>query len=139
MKHLSVNHFKVMGFTLLELLLVLLLIGLLAGMTLPRLSNLYDTFRAASEREDILIQLGGLGYKAYQQGKVFTLTTFPATAEEKPVELPLNLPTGWRVVAESPIIFRENGACNGGKLTLFYQENLSYKLELRPPFCQAHL
>ncbi|ALG67931.2 prepilin-type N-terminal cleavage/methylation domain-containing protein [Beggiatoa leptomitoformis] len=127
------------GFTLLELLVVLLLIGLLAGMTLPRLTNLYNTFQSASEREDILIQLNGLSYKAYQQGRIFVLTTFPASSPEKPIDIPLVLPQGWRVTAEKPILFRENGACNGGIVSLSYQENLSYRAELTPPFCRAHL
>lgn len=155
------------GYTLLELLIVLLIFSLLAGLTLPRLTSMYGGMQRAYERDEILAQLAGLNYVAFQQGREIELTTFPPTQikpntennELREVdEIPqkeknyqtspigksdnyLNLPTGWQVKTKSPIIFFTNGACSGGEIILTYQaeQPLAMKVKMNPPFCQPEL
>ncbi|MEM7017408.1 MAG: prepilin-type N-terminal cleavage/methylation domain-containing protein [Pseudomonadota bacterium] len=140
---------KISGYTLFELLIVLLIIGLLVGMLTPRLASLYDSVQAAYSRDEILNRLSALSHSAFQRGKGFSLEQFPDEPEEstgnarqieplpKP-DIPLELPEGWKITAHKPIQFLANGACNGGKATLKYYEQI-YKVEFIPPFCQLKL
>jgi general secretion pathway protein G len=149
MRYSTTNSF---GFTLLELLAVLLILSLLAGMVAPRLSKMYESVQIAFERDEVLAQLNGLNYLAFQQSQDFVLTRFPVekgandnleSAEklEKEAitnELPLELPEGWQIRADTPIFFRANGACSGGMVYLQFQER-SFRVQLKPPFCDQKL
>jgi prepilin-type N-terminal cleavage/methylation domain-containing protein len=118
------------GFTLIELMIVLFIVALLAGMVTPRLVTFYDSIQAAYERDEVFTRLNELTYQAFQQARDFTLTTYPS-----PEKIPLELPQGWQLVAEQPIKFRGNGACSGGNITLQYHEQ-QFHLTFDPPFCQ---
>ncbi len=128
--------------------MVLLIFSLLAGLVVPRLTRMYDSFQIALQRDDILSQLSSLNYAAFQQSINFTLTNYPPnqdeesnhskTKSETTPTLPLELPDGWQIRAEKPITFRANGACSGGIIDLEYQEQ-TFRIQLDPPFCQAKL
>ncbi len=137
------------GYTLLELLVVMLIFSLLAGVTIPRLTTMYDSVQTAFERDEVFARLGELGYLSFRQSRDFTLTDYPPiyendpyTLEEiKPVpKLPTNwkLPKDWQIRVDAPILFRANGACNGGILQLQYQQQ-KIKIQLKPPFCQPEI
>ncbi|MDM8566176.1 prepilin-type N-terminal cleavage/methylation domain-containing protein [Candidatus Halobeggiatoa sp. HSG11] len=142
------NH----GYSLLELLVVLLVFSLLAGITVPRLVTMYDSVQVAFERDEVLSHLGELGYLAFRQSHDFTLTDYPPpvvsdeklektaeTQKKEPVKPSiLALPEGWKIRVETPILFRANGVCNGGTLQLQYQQQ-KFKIQLKSPFCQPEL
>lgn len=121
------------GFTLLELLIVLLVLGLVSGLVLPRLSNIYDGMVTMYERDDILVQLNSLHFKVFQYGQVFDLISYPLPKDAPKL---LELPPNWTLTTETPIRFRSNGSCSGGHLTLLHGEE-SFSIKLEPPFCRA--
>jgi general secretion pathway protein G len=121
------------GFTLLELLIVLLVLGLVSGLILPRLSNIYDGMVTIYEKEDILVQLNSLHFKVFQYGQVFDLISYPLPKDAPKL---LELPPNWILKTETPIRFRSNGSCSGGHLTLLHGEEI-FKVKLEPPFCRA--
>lgn len=121
------------GYTLLELLVVLLLLSLVAGLIMPRLSTLYEGAVRAFQQEDLLQQVAGLGYQAYQQGKAYRLGQLD---DEKIVLEPLlTMPEGWTISAEPPIDYYPNGVCTGGVISL-QQAFFSQQWRLAPPLCQ---
>ncbi len=145
--------FSQQGFTLLELLVVLVVLSLLTGLAAPRLMAMYDSFHATLERDEVLVQLGKLNYLAFQQGHDFELTTYPAIQKintesektefeiinkEKTINNFLELPKGWRVHTKMPILFRANGVCSGGLIYLNHQVQ-EFRVQLDPPFCQPKL
>lgn len=123
------------GFTLLELLIVLLVLGLVSGLVLPRLSNIYDGMVTMYERDDILVQLNSLHFKVFQYGQVFDLISYPLPPNSPKL---LEFPQSWTLKTEAPIRFRSNGSCSGGHLTLSHGED-NFVLKLEPPFCRATL
>ncbi|MDM8568999.1 prepilin-type N-terminal cleavage/methylation domain-containing protein [Thiotrichales bacterium HSG1] len=135
------------GYSLLELLVVLLIFSLLAGLTIPRLATMYDSVQVAFERDEVLNSLGELGYLAYRQSHDFVLTNYPPLSVPKDeskedinndyIQL-LELPEGWKVLVKTPILFRANGICNGGTLQLQYQQQI-FQVQLNPPFCKPEL
>lgn len=123
------------GFTLLELLIVMALLGLLTALALPNLINTYQSLQAAYSRDEALSQLSGLGYRAFLARQGFELSGYPPAA---PLPVPLELPAGWTLRAAPPVRFQANGACSGGQVELRYQER-GFQVRLEAPYCQARL
>jgi len=135
------------GFTLIELLLVLTLMGFLAVLVLPRLDQLYLRFLFWLDQDRIEREIAGLGGRAYLEGKTLKLATFPperpagpAPAGREAPEMPgepvrLDLPEGWRVVVEPAIVYRTDGACSGGRVTIVSGEARRV-WTLEPPRCR---
>ncbi len=149
---------KQQGFTLLELLVVLVIFGLLVSLVTPNFIKIYESLRVSYEKDEILSQLSSLSYYAFHQHKTFELTNFPPIKEVKPKDepkliviqteeevppkpeptkeaLPLTLPEGWQIRAKQPIIFYPNGICRGGQIELSYKTQ-KMAIELLPPFCK---
>ena len=123
------------GFTLLEMLVVLAIAGMLAGVTLPNLSKMAERARISTQRQSILSGIENLGYWSYSNGKSYTLTALdPAT--ETP---PFVIPEGWRLKAERPITFAVNGVCSGGVIALSGPDQASEQLLLKAPLCRIEL
>ena len=57
------------GFTLIEIIVVMVIVGLLTSIALPRLVRLYASVENSSQRNAIKDQIEGLGYLAYSAGK----------------------------------------------------------------------
>jgi prepilin-type N-terminal cleavage/methylation domain-containing protein len=127
------QRLRTAGYTLLELLVVMLIFGLLAGITTPRLLALYDSSQLAAQRDEIIAQVARLNYLAFQQGLSFDLSVYPPPADR--VAPPLDLPQSWSLSAPVPIQYYSNGACSGGILELRRAQQV-FVLELSPPLCQ---
>lgn len=119
------------GFTLLELLVVLILMGLLASVVLPRMSQVYDRILAAFELEDVRLVLARIPLQAYLSNSSFELKELPLS--EKQV-LPIQIPKGWHITTETPVIYQANGICLGGVVTAHYGK-MQYQLKLEAPRC----
>jgi general secretion pathway protein G len=125
------------GYTLLELLLVLALIGLVAGIAVPRVTTLYESFKWAMGRDEALRNIAELGYKAYKQNRAFDLVMYPVH-DEGVANFPLNLPDGWQITADKPIHYRSNGICDGGTLQLYFGDRI-LDVVLTPPHCNPEI
>lgn len=131
------------GYTLLELLVVLSLLGLITAIALPNLVTLSERVSARLRLEDIITDINGIGFIAYQSSHAYQLiTTHNAVDVEViksntlPVVYPLDLPQGWSVSVDRPILYRANGACSGGVLRLHYLDDVILNEALEAPFCQ---
>ena len=141
------------GFTLLELLLVIVLLGFLVSLILPRLDQLYLSFLFWLDQDRVEREIAALGGRAYLEGKALSLSTWPPPAPGSPAAaarstaagteplagsgepVKLALPEGWRVVVDPPILFRPDGACSGGEVVIEAGEvRRSFRLE--PPRCR---
>lgn len=122
---------KIRGFTLLELLVVLVLMGLLASVVLPRMSQVYDRILAAFELEDVRLALSRIPLQAYLSNSPFELKELPLSGERV---LSIQIPEGWQITTETPIIYQANGICLGGVVTAHYGE-MQYQLQLEAPRC----
>ena len=132
------------GFSLLELLVVLALIGLLAAIALPNLPNLYASAMRATERERILDQFAVLGREAMLRGRdQVVLGTLGETAELEAEEVralgtryALDIPAGWDVYLDRPLIVRATGVCLGAEARLVHDGATVRRLVLTAPLCR---
>ena len=154
-------HERVRGFTVLELLVVLLLLGLLAALVAPNLERFYAGLTRSTERDYILGQFADLGRYAREQGQTYVVRggsdaledrttggsseppapgSSPATASgnwsgEALAPYPIDLPEGWEIRLDRPLVVRASGACLGALLTLVYRTEISGEFALKPPYC----
>jgi prepilin-type N-terminal cleavage/methylation domain-containing protein len=94
------------GFSLLEMLVVLVLMGLAAALVAPSLARTADRVREAGDRDDVRRLLMALPALARQRGDGLRI------AAGDPIELPgRDWPEGWRVMAETPVAIAASGWC----------------------------
>jgi len=125
------NSQSTRGFTLVETIVVLALIALVTSIVFPNFTRLYDSTVLGSQKEDILGQIGDLGFRAYIEGRRFELTNLRGGDAQAVVAVP----DGWVVSTLQPVIYKVNGVCLGGEVTLstgVQQETFM----LKAPYCK---
>ncbi|ACO77829.1 type II secretion system protein [Azotobacter vinelandii CA] len=115
------------AFTLLELLVVLSLIGLVAGIVAPRFIDMGDKLTLKNQLLEVRRQINGLPLLALRDGSTLRIDEQGA---------PVQLPGAWRATANPPILYQGNGACLGGQLEIWQGDDHRYSIHLLPPFCQ---
>ena len=133
------------GITLVELLVVLALLAVIAAVALPNLERLTASMTRDTQLEHIKNQIATLGAAAMLDGRDYiVLGTDPAAGEDLAARLvgrtpyPLDVPDGWVVVIEEPILVRASGVCLGGRVTLAHEELEPVHVDLEAPFCRVH-
>ena len=138
---------------------MLLLLVLVAGLAFPNLERFRAGATKATERAFILDQLTGLGHRAMRQRRTYVLQgsdrlspaepSAPGAAgrpgghalapaarsDHEPHEI--DLPEGWEVSFDKPLVVRANGVCLGAELTLYHRGAEDVRIRLEPPFCRA--
>lgn len=127
------------GFSLLELLIVLAVVGLLAALALPNLGQLYQSANLATEREHILNQIAALGREALLHRRSYVVFGADSADAADPNFQPrrLDLPPGWTLELDRPLRVRATGVCLGAQATLRHAAAAEpiARLELQPPYC----
>jgi prepilin-type N-terminal cleavage/methylation domain-containing protein len=121
------------GFSLLEMLVVLALMGLLVALVAPAGFRMVASWRRATQAEDILGQLASLPDVARQGARPITLS---ATGQDPAI---LTLPEGWRLELEGPLEVRANGACSGAEGVLIDEDDVPIAFALQAPYCRIRL
>jgi len=150
------------GFTLLELIVVLVLLSTITALALPNLTNLYATLGRNTERDEILDQLSALGQKAWTSHTNLVLhgaedpdqtsavdsdrRSFSDGSPETRLwerdagyinfeEYEIDVPTGWKLQFESPLRVLANGVCLGAEVALTHDSGYAFRTTLEPPYC----
>lgn len=124
------------GFTLLELVVVLALLGLATALVAPQGFRTIQTWRRATDVDAVLGALAALGADARTQGRRLSFQAGPL-----PAEALKDVPDGWTVVLDAPLVIEANGACgntsgqlrDGGYVRHFTLEAPFCRIALDPP------
>lgn len=121
------------GFTLLELVVVLALLGLATALVAPQGFRTIATWRRATDVDAVLGALAALGADARMHGQRLSFE-----AGQLPPDALEGMPEGWTVVLDDPLVIQANGAC--GSATGELREG-SYvrRFALEGPFCRIAL
>ncbi len=149
------------GFTLLEMLMVIFIIGLSAALVSPNLPKLFDRLSFALERDTFVRELNTLSYRAFDKNQDFVLagnlesnqlaTENDEMSASQSVDafdivtpyrsasvhmMRLAIPDDWTVKVPEPIFYRSSGFCTGGTVTI-QTGQLEYSFVLDAPYCQV--
>lgn len=126
------------GFTLIEILVVMLVMALLAGLVAPNVYRSVHSYELHTQRQTILAQLGEMGYRAYLTGQPVVLDTFSSESANSDENLiKLELPPDWTIETTDPIRFSFTGVClSGGDVALIDPDGTRQVFPLTPPRCR---
>ena len=159
---------SIQGFTLLELLVVLVLVALVTALAIPNLERLQTSLTRKTERDYILDQFAGLSRQAMVQGRSYVVFGTGGTQEAEPSEpargpagtasaawsrqpaghafeaprhadherYVIDVPDGWGIWLDEPLVIRANGVCLGAELILRHQGTVDIRVGLEPPYCR---
>ncbi len=123
------------GFTLLEILMVLMLVGLAGSVVVPRVGGIYDNLVLRSDREELLRDIQGLPARAYAEGRVYAARPQATTSNAIMLASALEVPSGWSLEFSEQLIYRANGFCGGGEMTISHEQDRRWRYILAAPFC----
>lgn len=123
------------GFTLLELLVVLVIMGLMASLIMPEFEKILTSLNASLERDRIQSEITSLSYRAYTLGQSFTLETNRTSTLLPDGQPILDIPQGWSIKARKPIAYHFTGHCTGGILEMHQPGRPVEVITLTPPRC----
>ena len=117
------------GFTIIELLMVIVIMGFLFSTVLPISYNLYCSYKTSLSANEAMLFISGVRREAfvYSERKVVASqdSDLLVDGEKKAIK-------GVRVHIPNPIVFYPNGSSSGGVISLLIGED-NYKLEVRSP------
>jgi prepilin-type N-terminal cleavage/methylation domain-containing protein len=124
---------KPAGFTLLELVVVLALLGLATALVAPQGFRTIQTWRRATDVDAALGALAALGARARIEGRRLSFDAGPL-----PPDALEGAPEGWTVVLDRPLVIQANGAC-GDATGELRKDGYARRFALEAPFCRIAL
>jgi prepilin-type N-terminal cleavage/methylation domain-containing protein len=123
------------GFTLLELLVVMILIVLMFSLTLPISSDMVHRYKAAIRAQEVMVYVSGLRRDAflYSQRHILDSRNSILTVDGKDIPFADVL-----ISVEEPIFFYRNGATSSGRIRIIAGEE-RYILYVTAPFGTLNL
>ncbi len=118
------------GFTLLELIVVLAILGLAAALAAPNLLRSVESWQAAAQVDRLVVQVEGLPARARGRGLPIVVGAEALEGEEPP----LAVDPEWTLAAPEAWTVQANGFCEGGEV-LLRRGAREWRLRAEAPFC----
>lgn len=118
------------GFTLIEMLLVVTIIGMMFSVALPASYSMYMRYKASLKAENVLVLLSSLRMNSFLYGEERTVASRNGRITVDDVE-----PKGYGdffIRVEKPIRFFRTGTTTGGKIKI-YIGDYAFSLNVEAP------
>ncbi len=142
----SLQSRQVAGFTLLELVIVMVLLGLTTTLAVPSMQRWYDALQARSEASAIVETLQVAAFDAGVQKRSLLLDeqsfapapAAPARKRTTPIveRVQVNLPPGWQVGRSKAALFGADGLCQPGLVALNSSRGTPLLFVVKGPICR---
>jgi prepilin-type N-terminal cleavage/methylation domain-containing protein len=123
------------GFTLIEILLVISIIGLMLSVTLPISYSMYNSYKASLKAEEVMIFVATLKRESflYSEAKILSSKKGVMTVNGK--EKAFN---DILIHIDPPVEFYKNGTSSGGTVKIDVGDQ-AYSLNVQSPFGEIFL
>lgn len=125
------------GFTLIEMMAVLTLAALMAGVAIPAMQRWFDSISERAQLTEISIQFQRLASRAALLSQTVKLNKTSWQDKLGDGEATLALPDGWSVINETAVIFYHSGVCAGGVVDLSGPQQRKLQLQIAPVSCDV--
>ncbi|MEN0037216.1 MAG: type II secretion system protein [Cellvibrio sp.] len=129
---------KTGGFTLLEMVVVLVMMGIVTSLALPGLQKMYDSMAASLARKDLAMAINNLALDVRHGGHSIQLSNYPADISVLPpasVERLADL--GMSLQFDAPLFITAGGFCPYERTVKVIKGVQEYQLRLRAPDCRV--
>lgn len=120
------------GFTLLEMLVVLVLLGLISAVSYPGVQSVYESYRAIAIQDNIKAQLVDYAVQARLGWQSIIIDSDDSSSSNKVVLKPLD---SEEITLLEPIAINAKGVCMGGEVHVDLSSRV-YRLSAAPPYCE---
>jgi len=133
---------RVTGFTLLELMVVLLILGLGAALATPALVKLADKLGERNERDQLAQFLQNLPVAVMNSGQTYRIdategyVTLDSATTNSPLAPPETNEGYPRIWVPRDLEYRPNGACTGGTVHWELSGGRRFSQTLEAPLCR---
>lgn len=128
------------GFTLLEMVVVLVLMGIVTSLTLPGLQKMYDGMSASLSRNELRSVMNTLALDVRSEGRPIEFRHYPADAKLLPNAFLERLkPLNVSLELEQPLRITASGFCPEAGIIKVIKGTQEYSLLLRSPDCRIAL
>jgi prepilin-type N-terminal cleavage/methylation domain-containing protein len=137
--HLVLRLRMTRGFTLIEMMAVLTLAALMAGVAIPAMQRWFDSISERAQLTEISIQFQRLASRTALLSQTVAIDKATWTNKMGDGEAALALPEGWSVVSEKPVVFYHSGVCGGGVLDLSGPQQRRLQLQIAGVTCDVSI
>lgn len=124
------------GFTLVEMLAALTLLGLIAGLLLPNFQRWHDNTQQRVNAGAVAMQLQKLHVRAALLGQDFELTAQTADTRLADGQAALELPPGWKVAPQQRLQVHASGYCEKARLDVTGPDT-RLRFDIQAPQCDV--
>ena len=118
------------GFTLIEILIVISIIGLMLSVSLPISYSLYSSYKVSLKAEEVMIFISSLKRESFLYSEAKVLSSKDGVILVNGKEQVFN---DTIVQIDQPIEFYKNGTTSGGTLKIYVGDQ-AYSLNVQEPF-----
>jgi general secretion pathway protein G len=122
------------GFTLLEMIVVLAILGLATALVGPSAIRGIDSWRRQAELDSLLDQIRAMPGNARASGRAIEISDASLQGKDPP----LRVAGEWTLGAPEPWKVNANGVCPGGEITIGNRHG-SRTIRVGSPFCDPTL
>jgi prepilin-type N-terminal cleavage/methylation domain-containing protein len=126
---LNLSSYNKKGFTLIEILLVISIIGIMFSVSMPISYNMYNSYKASIKAQEVMVFVSGLRLESFLYSEGKTLSSMNEVITVNGLQRSF---ADTHVQIDQPIIFYKNGTTSGG-IVKIYVGDQAYSLSVKAP------